>query len=72
MKKHLILLIVLILSAANLFAAVPIEFQERVFVFNGEQATTMNLANTFYLPTYAVEWETKSNNLIDGTDITKA
>lgn len=72
MKKHFILLLVLILSAANLFAAVPIELQERVFVFNGEQATTMNLANTFYLPTYAVEWEAKSNDLVNGTYITKA
>ena len=71
MKKPLMFLVVLILSVATLFAAVPVEYQERVFVFNGEQATTMNLANTFYLPTYEVEWEAKSNDLINGTYITK-
>ena len=54
-----------------LFSAIPAGFVERTWAFNGTQATTIDLSKTFYLPTYGVTWEEKSNNLINGTYLTK-
>lgn len=73
MKKILLVLFVLLMILCNLYSAntYPAEYKERVWAYNGEQATTFNLSNTFYLPTYAVEWEAYSNDLENGTYITK-
>ena len=73
MKRVVIVLIVILTVLCKLYSAnsYPAEYKERVWAYNGEQATTFNLANTFYLPTYEVEWEAYSNDLVNGTYITK-
>lgn len=72
MKKAIICASFIIILLFSLFSATyPAEYKERTWAYNGEQATTVNLENTFYLPTYDVEWEAYSNNLVNGTYITK-
>lgn len=73
MKRLLIVIVAMFIILCDVYAATsyPSEYRERVWAYNGEQATTFDLSNTFYLPTYAVEWSAYSNNLVDGTYITK-
>ncbi|MBR4121243.1 MAG: hypothetical protein IKT95_05760 [Spirochaetales bacterium] len=70
MKKRILLLVLLTILITGSLFSLDKEFVERVWAFNGTQATTINLSKTFYLPTYAVDWDDKSNDLINGTYLT--
>ena len=71
MRKRILLLFLMIILVSGVLFSLDKEFIERVWAFNGTQATTINLSKTFYLPTYGVTWEAQSNDLINGTYLTK-
>ena len=72
MKRSFAIIVILFLILCSAWA-INQEFIERVWVFNGEQATTINLENTFYLPKYSTEWEKPPKpSLENGTYITRS
>lgn len=69
--KRIAVILIMIAFLLGFAYALNQEFIERVWAFNGTQATTIDLSKTFYLPTYGVTWEEKSNDLVNGTYLTQ-
>ena len=70
MKKKLFLMF--FITVISIGVLVSGEFDERVWVYNGEQAITINLEKTFYLPKYETEWKSAATpSLENGTYVTK-